>query len=530
MRIQLIHPPAHVNHNALTALRPAPPLGLAYIASTLRDAGHDVSVLDCLIEAPDQLTPEGPFCRVGLLDEEILDRIDPEAPVLGLTNMWTYAWPGLRPFIHKLKARFPDKILVCGGEHFTGLAEHSMREAPIDYIVLGEGESIVVELMARLESGEPFDPAEVGGICFRRGDEIVMNPRAKRMRNVDDIPWPAWDLFDLESYNSHRFSSGTYFGKSVPILATRGCPYECTYCANPNMWGRNWYARDPVKVVDEIEHYHRTYGATDFPFQDLTASLRKDWTVSFAQEIINRKLDIRWQLAVGTRCELMDDEVCELLYKSGCVTLYFAPESGSEETRKLIKKKMKYDSLMNAVDATRRANITLGIFLVIGFPHDRVENLRDTVRMVRDLARRGVEDICVPLFFPIPATELYNYLVKTGRLVPGDDVFRAPMLTHSRWVADDRNFCENISSNKLAFYKYWIVANFYGTLYLTHPSRVWRFIRHVFFTEEETSKMETFFIDMKRRVLARWRRKKVSGYHQARPRVLHGQPEQSAAR
>jgi radical SAM superfamily enzyme YgiQ (UPF0313 family) len=519
MRVQLIHPPAHVNPKALTALRPAPPLGLAYVAAALRKAGHDVRLLDCLMEAPDRMAPEGPFYRIGLSDDEILERIDPDAPVLGLTNMWTYAWPGLRPLVRRIKERFPDKTLVCGGEHFTGLAEYSMREAPIDYIVLGEGEQVAVDLLAHLESGLPFDPAEIGGICWRRGDEIVRNTKAPRLRAVDEIPWPAWDLFDLDGYDMHRFSSGTYFGKSVPILATRGCPYQCTYCSSPGMWGTRWYARNPSEIVDEMEFYVRQYGATDFPFQDLTASLKKDWVVAFSKEIIKRKLNVHWQLAVGTRCEIMDDEACQLLYESGCRTLFFAPESGSEETRRLIKKKMKTESLMNAVDATVRANITLGIFLVIGFPHDKTEHLRDTVRMVRELARRGVEDISVPVFFPIPATELYNELVASGRVVPSDDVFRTPMLTHSKWVSDDRNFCQHISSNKLGFYKYWIVANFYLTAWATHPRRIVRILRNVF-REKESSKVESFLIDTKRRLLKRFGRAGRPGFARRAP-VVH---------
>lgn len=504
MRVQLIHPPAHANPTALTALRPAPPLGLAYVAAALRKAGHDVRLLDCLMAAPDRQEQEGPLLRLGLSDDEILERIDPDAVVLGITNMWTYAWPSVRPLLRRIKERFPDKILVCGGEHFTGLAEQSMREAPIDYIVLGEGEQVAIELLARLESGLPFDPAAIAGICWRRGDEIVHNPRATRMHAVDEIEWPAWDLFDLDGYNAHRFSTGNYLGKSVPILATRGCPYQCTYCANPGMWGTRWYARDPVEVVNEMEFYIQRYGAQDFPFQDLTASLRKDWIVRFCEEILKRKLTISWQLAVGTRCEVIDDEVCRLLYASGCHTLYFAPESGSEETRRLIKKKMKTESLMNAVDATMRANISLGIFLVIGFPHDRPEHLRDTVRLVRELARRGVEDVSVPVFFPIPATELYDDLVARGRLVPSDDVFRTPMLTHSRWISDDCNFCEHISSNRLSLYKYWIVANFYLTSWWTHPRRMLRILRNVI-REQESSKLESFLIETKRRMLSRTR-------------------------
>lgn len=500
MRIQLIHPPAHINASALTALRPSAPLGLAYLAASLRKAGHEIVLLDCLAEAMDQHQPEPPLMRIGLSNAQIVQRIDPKAQVLGITNMWTYAWPGLRVLIRAIKDAFPEKILVCGGEHFTGMPEKSMRQAPIDYIVLGEGELVAEELMARLESDKPFDPGEIKGLCWRRGDDIVINPRAVRNKNIDEIPWPAWDLFDIESYNAHRFTTGTHYGKTIPILATRGCPYECTYCSNPGMWGNRWFARDPVDVADEIEYYHYKYQATHFPFQDLTASLQKKWSVAFAQELIRRGLQIEWQLAVGTRCEMMDDEVCRLLYQSGCRELYFAPESGSEETRKLIKKKMKTHALINAVDATVRAKISLGIFFVIGFPHDTVENLRDTVRLARTLALKGVQDVSIPVFYPIPSTELFDELVEKGRITDSDRVLMLPMLTHAKWVSEEQNYCENLSAAQLTFFRYWIAANFYILSYLTHPTRIWRTLKALV-TGREHSKLEAFLVNQKQRML-----------------------------
>ncbi len=508
MRVQLIHPPAHVNPKALTALRPSPPLGLAYIAAALREAGHDVSMLDCLGDAPTQLTPEGPVSRIGLRDDEILSRIDRDAPVLGITNMWSYAWPALRQLVSKIKNCFPEKIIVAGGEHFTGLAEVSMQQAPIDIIVLGEGERIMNELVGKLEAGN-FDASSVDGIVWRDGDKIVMNKRPKGSKAVDEIPWPAWDLFDLDVYNEHRFLPGTYMGKTVPVLATRGCPYDCTYCSAPNMWERRWAPRAPVEVADEVEFYAKEYGATHFPFQDLTASLQRKWTVDFAREIIKRNLDIKWQLAVGTRCEIMDDEVCQLLYESGCRTLYFAPESGSDRTRKLIKKKMKREALMSAVESTVKAGITLGIFLVIGFPHDRREDLDETVKLVRELARMGVTDICVPVFYPIPASELYDDLIASGRITQCDATLLAPMTAHLPILTEERNYCEHVSARELNFYKYWIVANFYGTSYATHPELMTRMAKN-FFKNEEESKMETFVLELKKKVLG-------SGTGNARP-------------
>jgi anaerobic magnesium-protoporphyrin IX monomethyl ester cyclase len=500
MQIQLIHPPVYVNPAALTALRPAPPLGLAYVAAALRKAGHEVSLIDAVAAAPTQMTREGRVMRLGLTNEQIVARIDPGAQALGITNMWSFSWPAVRSMIHEIRARFPDKIIVCGGEHFTGLAEHSMRSAPIDYIVLGEGEDIAVELFARLEQPESFDPASLRGICWRSGDAIVLNPRAERSRAVDDIPWPAWDLFDIAAYDENNFLSGIKFGKTMPILATRGCPYQCTYCSSPRMWTTRWYARNPVDVADEIESYVERYGARNFPFQDLTAIVRREWVIEFCREIIRRELDITWQLPTGTRCEVIDAEVAALLAQSGGRSMSYAPESGSDRTRKLIKKKMTESSLLRATDAAVGAGLNISCLLVIGFPHDTEEDLRETVRLVRTLARKGVDDIACAFFFPIPATELYDQLIEKKRIRLDDDLLMTPIFVHDRSLSEDRNYCENISAARLTAIKYWIVANFYLTSFVTHPGRPLRLLRNLI-QGREASKMDTFLNEMRRKVV-----------------------------
>src|SRR5262249_12141821 len=159
------------------------------------------------------------------------------------------------------------------------------------------------------------------------------------------------------------------------------------------------------------EHYVKQYRATNFPFHDLTAIVKKEWIVEFCKEMIRRQLDVTWQLPTGTRCEVIDEEVAPLLAASGGRSMSFAPESGSERTRRLIKKRMKTESLMRAVSSAVAARLNLSVLLVIGFPHETEDDLRETERLVRVLARMGVDDIAVAFFYPIPATELSDYLV-----------------------------------------------------------------------------------------------------------------------
>ncbi|MCC6672499.1 MAG: B12-binding domain-containing radical SAM protein [Planctomycetes bacterium] len=505
MKVQLIHPPVYLNVHAMTALRPSVPLGLAYVAASLREAGHAVSILDAVGEAPDQVSPglRPQLFQLGLTPDQIVDRIDPGADALGITNMWSFSWPLVREIVRRVKARFPDKPLVAGGEHFTGLPEMSMEQSPVDVVVLGEGEEGAVEVfaaLARQRAGESVDWAAIPGICYRGPDGRPVRSlqvRARR-KDVDAIPWPAWDLIKVDVYNEYDFVNGIKKGKTVPILATRGCPYQCTYCSSPNMWTTRWYPRDPKDVVDEIEHYHRTLGATNFPFQDLTAIVKKEWIVAFCNELLARRLDIQWQFPSGTRCEVVDDEVASLLYRTGGRSLAFAPESGSERTRKLIRKQMKTDSLLDAVRSSVRHRLNVTAFIVIGFPHDEASDLKETARLARQLARLGIDDIAVGFFFPIPNTHLYRELMARGRLSLNDDSLLTPIFANEEKLLAENNYCDHLSHRQLTRWKYRILWNFYATSFALRPWRVaqilWNALRG-----RETRKLETFLVDLRRK-------------------------------
>ncbi|MGH7806315.1 MAG: B12-binding domain-containing radical SAM protein, partial [Candidatus Binatia bacterium] len=490
MKIQLIHPPVYLNLKAWTALRPAPPLGFAYVAGALENAGHCVSVIDALAEAPEQTIREGRVMRLGLTVEQILARIVPDAEVVGVTNMWSYSWPVIRELLREIKAARPDVVLICGGEHFSGLPELSMEQAPIDYIVRGEGEEAIVELVAALERGD-LEPSKIAGLVWRDGEKIVRNPPRARVEAIDSIPLPAWHLFDLDSYNEHGLKTGIDYGKMVPIIATRGCPYSCTYCSSPRMWTTKWLARDPVLVADEIEHWAKTYDANNFPFQDLTVVIKRDWIIAFCKEIIRRRLDIRWQLPSGTRCEVIDEEVADLLYRSGCRALAYAPESGSDEVRKRIKKRMKREGLMEAVDAAVKSGLHLTCFIVLGFPHDSEAEIRENIAFVRELARRGVEDLACGFFFPIPSTELFDYLMEKKRIELTDDFLLTPILSHDRYLTEDRNYSEHLSAKRLTMYRLLLLLNFYTVSFLMRPRRIWRTLVNLVRGREE-SKLDSF--------------------------------------
>ena len=518
MRVQLVHPPAFLNPTALTALRPSLPLGLAYVAASIREAGHEVSVIDAVGEAPDRVVRTGHVARLGLSIEEIVARIAPETQVVGIGAMFTYQWRVVSELIHAIKRSRPELLVVGGGEHFTGLPEESLASSPLDIAVLGEGEETIVELLRRYEAhvqaggaaaaGAHEGPevaswaGDLAGVSFRRGAEVVHNERRARVRDIDAIPRPAWDLFDVTGYDDRRLINGPRMGMTMPILATRGCPYRCAYCSSPNMWTTKWIARDPKLVADEIQDLVETWGARNFPFQDLTAIVKRQWVIDFCNELVSRKLDITWQMPTGTRCEVVDDEVAALLHASGGLSLNFAPESGSEAVRAKVAKQMTEKSLFNAVHSAVKQKLNTSVFFVLGFPGDQVADFKETLKWARRLARAGVEDLAVGFYFPIPGTRFYKELQSRGKAGLTDELMMAPIFVHDRWLTEERNYSEGLSARTLTIWRYRIVWAFYWRAVLLNPRRLVK-VAGNFFKGKEESKFDSFLQILKERFITR---------------------------
>ena len=350
---------------------------------------------------------------VGLPLEEIISRIPKQTKIVGISSTFTHEWPVIARLVQLIKNSNSEIIVVLGGEHITALPEFSLLVSGADIAVLGEGEETIVELVKVIENNEPLDA--VKGIVYRKNNTVLINPRRQRATALDSIPRPAWNRIDLAVYHENHYVGGMDISEvTMPILATRGCPYQCTFCASPNMWTTKWVPRDPVLVVDELEHYVKTYGAKNFPFQDLTAIIEKDWIVKFCNEILSRNLQIYWQFPSGTRSEAIDKEVAGLMRDSGMINMGYAPESGSERTRILIKKKVKTENLIKSVKFSIEAGLNVTLFFIVGFPHDTKELLAENFVFMKNIAKLGVSDVAVGVYLALPGTELFDSLYDGG--------------------------------------------------------------------------------------------------------------------
>lgn len=256
-----------------------------------------------------------------------------------------------------------------------------------------------------------------------------MNPRRPRIAAIDDIPSPAWRLFDLNAYIAHNQPHGAAQGRFIPMLATRGCPFQCTFCTSPQMWTTQWIARSPARVVDEMEAYIRDFGIVDFQFEDLTAIVRKDWILAFCAEIERRGLTLTFQLPSGTRSEAVDGEVARALKRAGCHEFAFAPESGDEDVLRAIKKKVKLPRLFESARQAMDAGINVGCFFIIGFPEDTWRSVCNTYRTIARCAWQGFSSVNVNAYSPQPNTESFRALRARGFIPTFDDDYYLSLFT-----------------------------------------------------------------------------------------------------
>lgn len=227
-------------------------------------------------------------------------------------------------------------------------------------------------------------------------------------------------MMPLENYLVRGFGFGVNRGRSMPLLASRGCPYQCTFCSNPTMWTTRWIPRDPDLLLDEMQHYQKVYGIENFDFYDLTAIVKKNWIVSFCQKIEERGMKFTWQLPSGTRSEAIDDEVAALLYKSGCRNMSYSPESGSPGVLERIKKKIHVDAVVKSIASAYQQKMNVKCNIIFGFPGETLKEVFESYRFIARIAWAGAYDISVWAFSPYPGSELFEQISGTGRIVMND--------------------------------------------------------------------------------------------------------------
>ncbi len=490
-KITLVRPPILQLGKSLSVIGSILPIGLAYVAAVLRDAGHRISVIDAPGEVLDRFqridSPIGNLQLNGLTPEEIVERLESDTEILAITHMFLHEWPSIREIAERAKAKIPGLLVVLGGENATAFAKSILEESDaVDYCVLGEGEATMVELVARLKAGVSTE--DLAGLASRMSGSAQSAGLPERLTQVDEIPRPAWEFFPVEQYMQTDDNYGVHRGRSIPMLATRGCPYRCTFCSSPQMWTTRYKTRDPQDVVDEIKDYVQRYGVNNVNFCDLTAIIKREWTIEFCNLLKQADLGITWQLPVGTRSEALDEEVLRLCYETGCRNITYAPESGSQRMLDAIKKRVSLPKLLSSLRAAHKLGLVTRVNYIIGHPVEERRDLWKTYFLMLKTALLGCQDTAVMVFAPYPGSADTQALIDEGKLEVNEEYLYVGL---ARTGFRSKTYNPRMSSRELILMQHFMTVSFYATAYLTRP---WRFLKVLasMFTGKEETQLDQF--------------------------------------
>jgi anaerobic magnesium-protoporphyrin IX monomethyl ester cyclase len=485
-KIVLIRTPIVQPYYHVTGLRAVPSVGLAYVNASLRKNGYDSQIIDAPAENISQFKrlENTIFISNGLSAEEIVERIPKDVDAIGVSCMHTNEWIYDSVIIRKIREIFPKHFLFIGGEHATGTAKLILETTPeIDAIVLGEGEQSVLDLLDAHFNQKSFD--SILGIAFNKNNKPRLNPRRSNIKDVNQIAFPDWTGVPLENYFTFNTSISSFDKRSIPMIATRGCPHACTFCTVPNMWDSKWYTRTPENIVEEIKILKTNYGIQHIDFVDLTMTVSKAWTVEFSQKLIEENLGITWSLPIGTRTEQLDFEVLGLMRKAGLKRILFSPESGSKATLFRINKKLNMDHMNAAIRNSLDVGLTVKLATIFGFPGQTKKEVFESLVFIWKSAFIGVHDVVCLSFVPYPGTVLYDQVVKEGKL---EETLEKINLNND--IRNMRSWSDHIPSGAMKYISFFGMSSFYGLQFLARPYRFIKLINAVFVKKEPLTNLE----------------------------------------
>jgi radical SAM superfamily enzyme YgiQ (UPF0313 family) len=252
------------------------------------------------------------------------------------------------------------------------------------------------------------------------------------------------------------------------------------------MWTTRYILRDVDDLVNEIKHYVTRYDITALQFYDLTAIMKKRWTLDFCRKLIDEKLDyLKWSLPSGTRSEALDADTLGMLKRTNCNYLVYAPESGSPDTLEKIKKRIDLHKLTESVLEAKRQGIIVRTNLIIGFPHETRKHVFETIRYGLYLAWKGADEVSINIFSPYPGTEIFAELVAKGAINLSDQYFLSLSSLNSDYTSvNPLTVNDNMGPRELALYRIVFMLTNYMVGYLRFPSRIWRTVRNVIIADD----------------------------------------------
>jgi anaerobic magnesium-protoporphyrin IX monomethyl ester cyclase len=386
----------HLNHDRkqVRKMQPYPPLGTLYAAALLRKNGFSVRVFDSMLQ-----NPEACF-------QESLKRHRPKTVAIYednfnfLTKMCLTRMREVAFGMIDAAKRSGAKVLVNGSDATDHIAEYLDRGA--DYVLLGEAEITLLELVQSLADGRDGNAGGLQGLAYRDShtSSLTRTPLRPLMRNLDALPPPARDLIDVERYRRVWRKSHGFF--SLNLVASRGCPYRCNWCAKP-IYGDSFHGRAPEAVALEMRELKQRFGVDHLWFADDLFGINARWVEDLAEQV--ERHGARVPFKMQSRADLIQKPAVAALARAGCVEVWMGVESGSQKILDAMQKGMQVGQVIRARENLRQNGIRACFFLQFGYPGETWKDIEQTIQLVRETRP---ENIGISIAYPLPGTKFHE--------------------------------------------------------------------------------------------------------------------------
>ncbi|MBC3845567.1 B12-binding domain-containing radical SAM protein [Winogradskyella echinorum] len=370
---------------------PYPPLGTLYAASYLRENGYKVGVFDAnLLDNPQAVQPylEAQKPKTFVLYDDGFNYLTK----MCLTTMRDAAFEMI-----KIAKQLNCKVIVCSSDSTDHYEKY--LNAGADFIIQGEGEIALKELVDALENNT--NTSEIKGLVFYQNGSIKKNPQRPVLRDLDELPIPAWDLIDINAYKAIWTSGGNKF--TLNIATTRGCPFKCNWCAKP-IYGNRYNSHSPKYITKHIKYLSETYGVNRFWMCDDIFGLKPNWVQDFNKELKKEELSISYYIQSRVDLLLKEDTI-DALAESGLEEVWVGAESGSQAILDAMDKDTTIEQIYEATRLLKEKNVRVAFFIQFGYLGETKEDISKTIAMIKELVP---DNIGVSVSYPLPGTKFYD--------------------------------------------------------------------------------------------------------------------------
>jgi anaerobic magnesium-protoporphyrin IX monomethyl ester cyclase len=444
MRVCLINPP-RIQPKVWGKPNVFPPIVMATVASVL-EKKHEVSIIDAPTEGWENLEEldESKY-RVGLSSQAIAARLGEWKPDVAILEIPFSGWSKTAfEVAGTVKKVNKNTVVVLFGLHPSSRPEQCLENPDVDFLVIGEPETTISELVEALtERKTSFQ--SITGLGFREDGKTILNAKRAVIQNLDSLPFPARHLLPMNVYASAVKVNPLRGEINKPytiILTSRGCPYNCVFCSNCIVWGKQWRPRSPKNVVDEIEQVITKFGIKQVDFSDDNMTLDKQRMTEICDLIVKRGLKFEWFTPNGIRADSLDEVLLRKMKAAGCKKIRVAPESGVQRIiNEVIKKNQDLKAVEQAVVLCKKVGIKVGCFFVIGLIGETKADIEATINFAYKLRELGADTFIFSIAMPLYGTAFYEQARDGGFLREGfcDYALAAtePQVETSQWTARD---------------------------------------------------------------------------------------------